>query len=708
MTTTPLGLPVEDVSGTRVVRAACAHDCPDTCAILVTVEGETVTGVRGDPDHPFTRGGLCAKVNDYEKHAYHPDRVLYPLRRSGPKGSGRFERISWDEAVTEICSRFSSIVEEYGGEAIMPTSYLGNQGILNGLNVMDPFMHRIGATITERTFCTSTRGSAFLRTLGPAVTDPEGIVHARYIVVWGHNMLSSNLHLWPFVAEARKRGAKLVVIDPYRSRTARKADWHIRIRPGTDGALALGMMNVIIAEGLADQDYIDDHTVGFDELAAKAATFPPERVEAITGIPADDIRTLAREYATIAPAALRVGTAVENHPQGGQAFRAIFSLPALVGAWRHPGGGTHDLTLFSFPVQFDRLSRVDLIRPGTRTVNAMQLGRALTGELQLDPPIKALMVCNSNPVITVPEQNKTVAGLSREDLFTVVSDHFLTDTARFADIVLPATTILEHFDVMFSWGHLYISANNPAIEPLGEAVSNVEMFRRLARGMGFDDDPWFSLTDEELAAQCLDWEAPAMTGITLDGLRKTGWARLAVPGPDEAPFAEGGFGTPSTKVELAIPGGTDGVVPVFRQGYTELQGDRPTPSVPDYVEEPVDPRFPLKMITPRGHSFISSQYANMDRQLDAEQGQHVVLHPEEAERRGLFAGAEAEVFNEIGAFRAVVRVDTGVLPGVAVAPYGFWRNGGSTPAALISGEHNDLGRGPLCSAASVDVRASAG
>lgn len=707
MTTTPLGLPVEDVSGTRVVRAACAHDCPDTCAILVTVEGETATGVRGDPDHPFTRGGLCAKVNDYEKHVYHPDRVLYPLRRSGPKGSGEFERISWDEAVAEICSRFSSIVEEYGSEAIMPTSYLGNQGILNGLNVMDPFMHRLGATITERTFCTSTRGSAFLRTVGPAVTDPEGIVHARYIVVWGHNMLSSHLHLWPFVAEARKRGAKLVVIDPYRSRTARKADWHIRIRPGTDGALALGMMNVIIAEGLTDQDYIDNYTVGFDELAARAATFPPERVEAITGIPADDIRTLAREYATTQPAVLRVGTAVENHPQGGQAFRAIFSLPALVGAWRHPGGGTHDLTLFSFPVQFDRLSRVDLIKPGTRTVNAMHLGRALTGELQLDPPIKALMVCNSNPVITVPEQNKTIAGLSREDLFTVVSDHFLTDTARFADIVLPATTILEHFDVMFSWGHLYISANNPAIEPLGEAVSNVEMFRRLAKGMGFDDDLWFSLTDEELAQQCLDWEAPALTGITLDGLCKTGWARLALPGPDEAPFAEGGFPTPSTKVELAISGDTDSVVPVFRQGYTELQGDTPTPSVPDYVDEPVDPRFPLKMITPRGHSFISSQYGNMDRQLAAEQGQHVVLHPEEAERRGLVAGVDAEVFNEIGTFRAVVRIDTGVLPGVAVAPYGFWRNGGSTPAALISGELNDLGRGPLCSATSVDVRACA-
>ncbi|MGE3253269.1 molybdopterin-containing oxidoreductase family protein, partial [Pseudonocardia sp.] len=534
---------------------------------------------------------------------------------------------------------------------------------------------------------------------------PEGIVHARYIVVWGHNMLSSHLHLWPFVSQARRNGAKLVVIDPYRSRTARQADWHIRIRPGTDAALALGMMNVIIAEGLTDQDYIDRYTTGYEELAAKAAGFPPERVAAITGIPADDVRTLAREYATSQPAALRLGTAVENHPQGGQAFRAIYSLPALVGAWRHPGGGAHDLTLFSFPVHFDRLSRTDLITPGTRTVNGLQLGRALTGELELDPPIKALMVCNANPVVTVPEQNKTIAGLLRDDLFTVVSDHFVTDTARFADIVLPATTILEHFDVMFSWGHLYVSANNPAIEPLGEAVSNIELFRRLAKGMGFDDDPWFTMTDEELAGQCLDWDAPQMTGITLEGLKKSGWARLAVPGPDEAPYAAGGFGTPSTKVELALPGDTDSVVPVFRQGYAALQGDVPSAAVPDFVEEPVDPRFPLKMITPRGHSFLSSQYANMDRQLNAEGGQHVRLHPKDAADRGLVAGGEAEVFNDLGSFHARVLVDDGVLAGVAVVPYGFWReNGGSGPAALISGDLNDLGRGPRYSAASVDVR----
>ncbi|GAA4559446.1 molybdopterin-dependent oxidoreductase [Pseudonocardia xishanensis] len=696
-------LPLEDTS-TRVVRAACAHDCPDACAMLVTVENEVVTGVRGDPEHPFTQGGLCAKVNDLEKHVYHKDRVLHPLRRVGPKGSGQFERISWDEAVAEICSRFSSIVDEYGAEAIMPTSYLGNEGILNGLNVMDPFMHRLGATITERTFCTSTRGSAYVRTMGPAVTDPESIVHARYIIAWGHNMLTSNLHLWPFVAKARKRGAKLVVIDPYASRTARRADWHIRIRPGTDGALALGMINVIIAEGLVDTEYVDNHTVGFSELAARAADFPPERVEELTGIPADDIRTLAREYATTQPAVIRVGTAVENHPQGGQAFRAIFSLPALVGAWRYPGGGTHELSLFGFPVNFDRLSRVDLIKPGTRVVNGMQLGRVLTGEVELDPPIKALMVCNSNPVITYPEQNKTIAGLKRDDLFTVVSDHFITDTARFADIVLPATTITEHFDVNFSWGHLYIAINNQAIKPVGEAVSNVELFRRLAAGMGFDDDPWFTLSDEEMAEQSLDWSAPQLAGISLEGLKKTGWARLALPGPDEAPYADGGFPTVDGRVALAVHDDFDSVAPVFRQGYTEMQGDRPSPSVPDYVEQPVDDRYPLRMITPRGHHFISSQYANMDRQLRGEGGQHVTLHPDDAAGRGLSAGDRAEVFNERGCIPVEVLLDEGVMPGVAVVPYGFWTDGASSVSALISGDANDLGRGPRYSAATVEIR----
>jgi anaerobic selenocysteine-containing dehydrogenase len=711
MTATPVEVQsLHDV--TRTIRAACPHDCPDTCQVLVTVEEGKVTGVRGDPEHPFTRGVLCAKVNDFETRVYDPTRLLHPMRRTGPKGSGEFERIGWDEAISEICSRFSAIVAEYGGEAIMPSSYLGNMGTINGLNVMDPFMHRLGATIGERSYCTSTRDQAYFRTVGPAVTDPEGIVHARYILIWGHNMMSSHLHLWPFVLEARRRGAKIVVIDPSRSRTANSADWHIPIRPGTDVALALGMMKVIVDEGLTDEDYIARHTNGFAQLAAKVKEFPAERVAEITGVPAEDVRVLAREYAGTQPSMIRLGTGVESHSQGGQALRAIYCLPALVGAWRHPGGGAHELTLFAFPVKWDHLSQVQMIRPGTRVLNIAQLGRMLTGELEFDgPPIKALMICNHNPVITMPEQAKTIQGLSREDLFTVVSDIYLTDTARFADIVLPATTFLEHFDIMFSWGHLYVTLNNQAIEPLGEAISNTELFRRLAKGMGFDD-PWFSLTDEELVEQSLDWAAPQLAGITLESLKQTGYARLNVPGPDEAPFAEGGFPTPSTKVELTLPdGSTDHVLPVFRQGYDGGQENgKPVPSVPDYFEEATNPAYPLRLAAPRGHAYIGSQYANRERQRRIERGrQHVVLNPTEAAARGLGEGQRVSVFNERGAFEADLWLDAGVALGTAVAPYGFWmENGGATLNVVVSADLNDLGGGLPNNEAAVEVRALTG
>lgn len=690
------------------VLGSCHHDCPDTCSVLTTVVDGVAVGVRGNPAHPFTRGGLCAKVNDFEKRVYHPERLKYPMKRTGPKGSGEFARISWDEAVDTICTRFKQISADHGSEAILPTGYLGNEHILNGLNVMDPFMHRLGASVIERTFCTSVRGLAYNLVYGPAVTDPEGIVHAKYIIAWGHNPMTSNIHLMPFIIKAQKAGAKLVVIDPYRSRTAKRADWHLQIKPGTDGALALGLMNVIINEGLTDDAYINDHTDGFDELAERAMAFPPERVAAITGLTVEDVQTLAREYATAESSSIRVGTALENKRQGGQTFRLVYSLPALTGAWRKPGGGTHELTLFEFPIQWDLLSQVEWRKPNPQTVNGIQLGRALTGELPLAVPIKALMVMNGNPMVTVPEQDKIRAGLSREDLFTVVSDHFMTDTARYADILLPATTFLEHFDLAFSWGHVYLGANNPAIDPVGESVPNVEVFRRLAKGMGFDD-PWFSLTDEEMARLALNWAAPQLSGISLEELRKTGWARLNVSGPDEAPFAAGGFPTPNGKAQLATHGVEDGVAGVFRQGYSENQGGKMIPDVPDYLEEPVSEHYPLRMITPRGHHFISSQYANVDRQRLAEGCQSVTVNPETAQSRGLQAGQQVTVFNELGRFSAELKIDDSLQRDTVVAPYGFWPSrslGSNTVAAVISAELTDIGRGGLYQDARVDIEAN--
>ena len=527
---------------TTTVRAACPHDCPDTCAMLVSVQDGRAMRVAGDPDHPITRGGLCVKVNNYQDKTYATDRLLHPMRRSGPKGSGRFEQITWDEALSEIATQFQARIAEHGGETVMPVSYLGNQGILNGLSVGDGFFHRLGATVTERTYCDSGACTAYASTIGAtAGVDPESLVHSRYIILWATNTISTNLHLWPIIAEAQKNGAKVVCIDPMRHRTAQRADWHIPIRPGTDGALALALMNVIISEGLTDEDYVANYTHGYDELVERVQQYTPEWASQETGIPAEDIRTLAREYATTDPSMIRIGVAVERHAGGGQTVRSIACLPALVGAWRHVGGGLLQLPLWAHPVNWPAFMLPELRTPGTRVVNQFLLGQALTGELRLDPPITALVVYNSNPMVVCPEQDKLRRGLERDDLFTVVSDHFLTDTARYADIVLPATTALEQHDIMFSWGHFYVTLNTPAVEPEGEAVSNTELFRRLSKAMGFEDEVLFR-SDEELLRASYDWSAPAMQGITLESLRETGWARLNLPSKDEyAPHAEGNF-----------------------------------------------------------------------------------------------------------------------------------------------------------------------
>jgi anaerobic selenocysteine-containing dehydrogenase len=699
----------------RIVRGACPHDCPDTCAMLVTVENGKATKVRGDPDHPFTQGGLCVKVNDYTNHTYSPNRVLYPLRRVGRKGEGQFERITWDDALDEIATRFQAIIDEYGGQAVLPYSYLGTEGILNGLTVGDPFFHRLGATVSERTFCDSSACTAYFMTLGPtAGLDPESFVHSRYILLWACNIRSTNLHMWPFIKEAQERGAKVVAIDPLRHRTAQSADWYIPIRPGTDAALALGMMHVIIAEDLVDEDYVANYTVGFEDLAKRVQEYPPERVAEITGIPAADIITLAREYATTQPSAVRVGVAIERQVNGGQAMRAIASLPAMTGAWRNVGGGILQLPLWAFPLKWDVLQRPELIQPGTRVLNQWLLGPALTGDLGLDPPIKGLFVYNSNPLVVAPHQAKQVAGLAREDLFTVVSEQYLTDTADFADIVLPATTQLEQFDIMFSWGHLYISLNQPAIEPLGEAIPNVEQFRRLTQRMGLEDD-WYRLSDEQMALAAYDWSAPALEGITLDLLKEKGWARLNLPDRDHyAPHAEGNFPTASGKCEfyssMAEQAGNF-VVPVFREGYNEFQPGNAVDPLPCYVPPDDDLEsgaYPLKMISPKAHAFLNSQYGNMDYQRRVQGEQSLIMSADDAEARGIDEGQPVRVFNERGEVQAVARIGSGdlVARGVVVCPVGQWRKlnpGAATVNAITRTAFGDMGNNPTFSDTRVEV-----
>jgi anaerobic selenocysteine-containing dehydrogenase len=699
-------------SGTHVVRGACPHDCPDTCAMLTTVQDGVVTGVRGDPDHPFTAGALCPKVHDFEVRVNSPDRILHPLRRVGPKGEGRFERITWDAALDEIAGRFEGIAAEHGSEAILPYSYLGALGMLNGLAVGDPFFHRLGASVSERTFCDSGSSTGYLMTVGPtAGIDPESFVHSRFILIWACNLLSTNIHMWKFVAEAQKRGAKVVVIDPVRTRTAKRADWHIPIRPGTDAALALGMAHVIARDGLVDEDYVARHTVGFDELAERLADYPPERVEEITGVAAADVERLAREYATGQPAAIRIGVAVERHATGGQAVRAITSLPALTGAWRHVGGGVLQLSHWAFPVNVRGLHRPDWIKPGTRVVNGWQLGAALTGELELDPPVKGLFVYNANPAIVASDQARVLDGLRREDLFTVVGEQFLTDTARHADIVLPNTTQAEQLDLVFSWGQMYLTLNMPAVAPLGEAVSNREMFNRLALRMGFDDDV-FRTTDEEALGEALHWSHPRLQGITLESLKGTGWARLSIPSADEyAPHADGGFPTPSGRCELkaSMAEGGDFVVSVFREGYDELQSGAEVDPLPHWQEpaETRSPEFPLTMISPKAHAFLNSTYGNQDRQLRMMRARpQAILHPADALARGIGDGDEVAVRSARGEVRAHAQVSEDVAPGVVVCPMGYWigsADGGPTVNAVTAHGFADLGRAPTFSDTAVQV-----
>lgn len=678
----------------------------------VTVEEGRAVAIQGNADHPFTQGTLCGKVSDYLDRVYSPKRVLHPLRRRGPKGSHQFERISWEAALDEIASRFQKIIAEDGAEAILPCSYLGHEGLMNGLTVGDAFFNRLGATVAERTFCASTTSTAFLMTYGPTHgTDPDSFSHSKYIILWGSNVLSTNVHLWPFIQQARRQGAKLVVIDPVRTRTAKQADWHLPIRPGADGALALGLMHVIIESGLIDADYIENYTVGYPELKQRVQDYPPTTVAALTGIPAADIIKLAHEYASTPPAVIRIGVALEKQPGGGQGVRAISCLPALIGAWRHLGGGLLQAPMWPFPIRWDALQRPDFIRPGTRVINLWQLGQALT-VADMSPPIKALFVYNCNPVTQSAEQDKIVAGLAREDLFTVVSEQFMTDTADYADIVLPATTQIENLDVMFSWGHTYVTFNQPAIAPLGEAVPNTELFRRLAARMGFTED-CFQLNDEELAMQVYDWSAPALQGIDMDLLKRQGYAKLQV---DPVPHAEGNFPTPSGKCELvsSMPVDSNYVLPTFRQGFEEYQSGKPVDPLPAYIPQQesaeanpeLASRYPLSLLSAKPHQFINSCFANLPKHAKIEGQPFVMLHPDDAAQRGIFPGDLVRVFNRRGSFQVIAAVTDATQAGIVVAPLGHWRKlskANNTINAATSAQFVDMGRAAVVGDSLVEI-----
>jgi anaerobic selenocysteine-containing dehydrogenase len=669
-----------ETSTEQVFRAACPHDCPDTCAMLVTVRDGRAVRLVGDPDHPLTRGFLCAKVSKYLDRVYSPDRVLYPLRRTGAKGEGHFSRISWDEALDEIADRWQRIVDESGPQAILPYRYLGNQGI-TAYWAGNRFFNLLGASQLDGTICGG--GGITGQVLsGVGAIDPEDAVHAKLILAWGVNLLSTNVHLWPLVQEARRNGGRLVAIDPVRTRTAAHADEHVAIYPGTDGALALGLMHVILAEGLEDRAYVEAYTSGIEELRARAAAFPPERVAAICGVPAEQVVGLARAYATTRPALIRYGIGMMRAAGAGASVRALASLAALCGHWRERGGGLLGVHGSVFALDGGAVQRPDLTPPGTRNFNMIELGRVLN-DGTLEPPVRALYVYGSNPAVVAPDQERVLAGLRRDDLFTVVHDQFQTDTADYADVVLPATTQIEHTDAVWSWGQRYVTWNERAIAPLGEACSSWDALRAIAARLGIEH-------------QALDEEPEAIVARAVGGrnwqedaaleLRERGYVKAALPA---LPHAEGKFATPSGRFEF------------FSERWKGM-GQDPLPAyVPPREAPEGDPEraahYPLRFVTGKTHAGLNSSYGSLPQFERLEREPRLLLHPDDAAARGLRDGELVRAFNDRGAFEMRLLVTEDAKRGVAWAPAGWWAKrspGGRGANAVTSMRTTDVGGGP--------------
>ncbi|HXE06320.1 MAG TPA: molybdopterin-dependent oxidoreductase [Acidobacteriaceae bacterium] len=732
---------MESERQTRVVHAVCSHDCPDSCGVLVTVE--TVTGADGvkseravkmvgDPAHPVTQGFLCGKVAKYLDRVYSPDRLLYPMRRKKGAAKGYptsqnrdvghpdfrsetvFERITWDEALDEIAARLKAIAAEWGPESILPYSYAGTIGKL-GFGSMDRrFFHRLGASQLARTICSEAGGVALKSVYGVKLgMGPENFAHSGLILAWGANIHGNNIHLWPFVEQARRAGGRLVVIDPYRTRTAAAADEHLAIRPGTDGLLALAMMHVIFAEGLEDRAYMAQCTVGDEELRDHAlkADHAPERAAEITGIDAKTIRRLAREYALAGrdgsrPAAIRLNYGTQRCENGGTAVRAVCMLPLVTGAWKYLGGGLQLSTSGAFPWNSDALEMPELMQASelgreARTVNMIQLGHALT-ELA-DPPVKAIFVYNSNPAAVAPNQNAVLRGFARQDLFTVVHEQFFTDTAEYADILLPATTFLETKDVQGAYGHFFVQMSNQAIAPLGEARNNTWVFRELAKRMGFTEQ-CFTETDDAMIDRALGssngGNHPWFTGITRERLEREGHVAMALP-KDEAghvlPFSDASwFGTKSGRGELTP-------VPVFVPPAESRSGAAAK-----------DGRFPLEMLARKADNYMNSTFANLPghQKMEAEKAGKLEMHPADAAARGVKTGDPVEVFNARGSVRLQALVDGAVPEGVVSARLSWNRlkgangdrEGLSNVNVLTSERTTDMGGGATFYSVLVEVR----
>jgi anaerobic selenocysteine-containing dehydrogenase len=683
--------------GTQLkVLGACPLDCPDGCSWVVTVEDGKAVTMRGNPDHPYTRGALCAKVNRWLEHAEQPNRILHPLRRVGAKGEGKFERISWDEALEEIATRLRGVIDQYGGEAIWPYWGTGTLGYIQGLEgyAGKRLFNVLGASGHDPNICSVAGATGIKQTLGnSAGMDPEDLAHAKLILLWGTNPLTSGHHVWKFVQDARQAGAHVVAIDPVLTRTAKQADEHLAPIPGTDAALALALMNVIVGLGAQDEEFLRDHTEGWEEFRERIAEYPPARAAQITGIPEEAITRLGERIARTRPTAIRATQGLQRHAGGGMALRTIACIPGVTGDWKLRGGGLAGSTSGHIKIDVWNLVRMDLLPHPVRTLSMSRLGEGLL-EVN-DPPVKALFVIAANPVGSTPHQNKIRRGLAREDLFTVVMDPFPTDTVDYADIVLPPTLQHEHADINAGYGHMYLAWNEPAVEPPGECLSTSETFRRLARAMGLTEPSLYD-TDEQLAEQVLTSDHPSLADITLDRLRKEGFVRLNVPDPF-LPYADG-FPTPSGRLEFrsqrAIGGGH--------------------PAIPDYtpVGEVADAelarRFPLALVSAAGHNSLNTMFGSNEALRRRSGDRPVVqLNEVDATARGLTDGQLVTVGNDRGSFEARVEVTDRVRPGVAGTTKGRWAklNGGSNANAVVDERDTDLGGGPVFHDTRVEVEA---
>ena len=669
------------------VRGACPHDCPDTCALLTTVENGRATKVQGNPAHRPTDGVLCTKVSRYAERTYHPERLLTPLKRSGPKGAGQFVPVSWDEALDDIAAKLQKIAG-LNPEAVLPYSYAGTMGLVQGEAMAGRFFHKLGASLLDRTICASAGAEALTQTLGNKVgMKVEFFAESKLIVIWGSNSVGSNLHFWRLAQEAKRQGAKLVCIDPRKSETAEKCQVHLALRPGTDAALALALMHELIVHDWLDHDYIAQHTSGWDALRERALQWPPERAAQVCGLPVAQITELARDWGQTKPAAIRLNYGMQRVRGGGNAVRAIACLPALTGAWRHRAGGLLLSSSGHFPVRRAALQRPDLL--GTRqprTINMSTIGDDLLRPASpaFGPAIQALVVYNSNPVAVAPESGKVVQGFAREDLFTVVLEHFQTDTADYADYILPATTQLEHWDIHTSYGHTDVLLNRPAIAPVGQARTNTDIFRALAARMGFDE-PCFADDDLTLCRTAIGDESDFAQ------LLEHGFASLPVP---DAPFAQGGFPTASGRCEF------------FSARLAAMGQDGLPDHVANYEVPAATDRYPLAMISPPARNFLNSTFVNVTSLRAVEVEPLLEIHADDAQARGIASGDVVKVFNDRGEYHCKAKVSDRARPGVVHGLGIWWRKFGlnGTNVNQLTSQHlTDMGRAPVFYDCAVEV-----